>query len=79
LQIAHSAFILSCEAKIDQLDILIFVQQYVLELQIAVYAGLLMDVGYCANELCEDLLHFRRFHRPNFEEVVVELVARDIL
>lgn len=54
------------------------VQEYVLELQIAMYARFLVDVGYGANKLREDLLYFRRFDRADFEEVVVELVARDI-
>lgn len=42
------------------------------------YARFLVDVGYGANKLREDLLYFRRFDRADFEEVVVELVARDI-
>jgi hypothetical protein len=34
----------------------VFVQQYVLELEVAVDAGFVVDVGDGADELCEDLL-----------------------
>lgn len=55
------------------------VQQDVLELQIAVDAGLVVDVRDSANELGEDALDFGRLESAFLQEVVVELVARTVL
>jgi hypothetical protein len=56
LQVVRLALVLARKTKVDQLDITVFVQQYVFEFEVAVDAGLVMDVGYSADELGEDLL-----------------------
>ena len=39
------------------------------------YTLFLMNVRHCADQLCEDLLHFRRFDRAAVEEMVVKFIA----
>lgn len=56
-----------------------FVQQYVLELQIAVHARLVVYVGYGADELREYALDLGGLEGALLQEVVVELVAGTVL
>jgi hypothetical protein len=44
LQVVGLALVLSCEAKVDQLDVAVLVEQDVFEFQVAVDAGLVVDV-----------------------------------
>jgi hypothetical protein len=55
------------------------VQQDVLELQIAVDARLVVDVGHGADELGEDALDLGGLEGALLQEVVVELVAGTVL
>lgn len=57
LQVVGFALVLASKPKVYQLDILIFVQEDILELQIAVDAGLLVDVRNGPDELSERLLN----------------------
>jgi hypothetical protein len=53
----------------------VFVQQNILELQVSMYAGLLMNVRDGAHQLRERFLDFLGGQRTMVEEIVVELVA----
>jgi hypothetical protein len=44
LQVVGLALVLSCKAKVDQLDVAVLVEQDVFEFQVAVDAGLVVDV-----------------------------------
>jgi hypothetical protein len=76
LQVIALPLILASETKINQLHIAVLIQKYVLELKVAVHAGLVVDVGNGANELGEYALDFGRLKRALCQEVVVELIAR---
>jgi hypothetical protein len=49
LQVVRLSLVLPREPKIDQLDILVFIEEDVLEFEIAVDAGLAVDEGYGAD------------------------------
>jgi uncharacterized membrane protein YccF (DUF307 family) len=79
LQIVGLPFVLARETKIDQLYIPMLVQQNVLELQVAVDARLVVDIGDGADELGEDALNFEGLDGALFQDVVVEFVAWAVL
>ena len=51
------------------------IQQYILQLQIAMHAVLLMHVGHSTNQLCENLLRLGFRKSSILDEVVVKLIA----
>jgi hypothetical protein len=55
------------------------VQQYILELQVAVDARLVVDIADGADELGENALNFGGFDSTLFQDVVVEFVAWTVL
>jgi hypothetical protein len=75
LQVVGLALVFSREAEVDQLDVAVLVEQDVLEFQVAVDAGLVVDVCNGADELGEDALDLGRFEGAVVEEVVVQFVA----
>lgn len=75
LQVAGRALVLAREAKVDQLDVAVLVEQDVLQFQVAVDTRFRMDVRDGADQLCEDLLNLSFFHATMFEQVVIQLVA----
>ena len=79
MEVIALTLIFARETEITQFHISVFVQQYVLELQIAVHAGLVVYVGYGANELREYALDLGGLEGALLQEVVVELVAGTVL
>jgi hypothetical protein len=75
LQVVGLALVFSREAEVNQLDVLVLVQQDVLEFQVSVDTGLVVDVCDGADELCEDALYFGGFECAVLQEVVVQFVA----
>jgi hypothetical protein len=75
LEIVCFAFIFPRETKVAQLDILVFVEEDVLQLQISMNAGLAVDICDGADELSEDLLYGIHRKWSILAQVVVELVA----
>lgn len=71
LQVTCRSLVFSCEAEIDQLDILMFVQENVFQLQVPVDAALHVYIVHRTNELREYLLHLRRLHAAMIEQVIV--------
>ncbi len=69
------ALIFTREAKVDELDVLVLVEEDVFELEVAVHAVLLVNVGHGADELGEDLLDLVDGKGAMIEEVVVQLVT----
>lgn len=75
LQVVRLALVLAREPKVQQLHVLVLVEEYVFELEVAVHAGLQVDVGDGAHELGEGLLDFVDGELAVFEEVIVEFIA----
>ena len=69
------ALVLARKPEINQLDIFMFIEQYVFELQISVDTGLLVDVGYGADQLGKNLLDLIDGERAVFEKIIVEFVT----
>ena len=70
-----AALVLSGEAKVDELDIFVLVEEDVFEFEVAVNAVLQVDIGYSADKLSEDSLDFDDIEGCVSEEIVVELIA----
>lgn len=47
------------------------VEEDIFEFQVAMYAGLVVNVCYSADELCKYALNFRRLESALFEQIVV--------
>lgn len=75
LQVVALALVLAGEAKVDELYVFVLVEQDVLELEVAVHAGLAVDVRDGADELGEDALDLGGLEGAVREEVVVQLIA----
>jgi len=75
LQVVGLALVFAREAKVAELDVLVFVEQDVFELEVAVDAGLRVDVAYGADELGEGFLDLVDGELAMLEEVVVQLVT----
>lgn len=71
----HATLVFPCEPKVNKLDILVLVEDDVLELEVAMDAGLLMNVVYGTHKLRKDLLHLGDWERTLFEEVIIQLIA----
>lgn len=70
-----SALIFPCEPKVDQFDVFVLVEEDILQFEIAVNAGLVMNVADRTNKLCKDLLDFLDGEWTVLEEVIVEFIA----
>lgn len=64
-------FVLSGEAKIDELHVLVLIKKDILQLEIAMDARLFVYVGHSSDKLSKDLLDLRSGKGSMCEEVVV--------
>jgi hypothetical protein len=73
------AFILAREAKVAQLDVLVLIQQYIFELQVAMDAGLLMHIRHSADQLGKGPLHLVHRESAMLDQVIIQFVTRTVL